>query len=330
MRKLSVLGVLFIWACMAVAQDPQYSQFYANPMYLNPAFTGNTEGNRMVMNFRNQWPGVLGAFISYSGSYDANLRDLNSGVGLRFSYDRARAGGLRYMETTGSYSYTIRINRTLAIRPAMSLGYVIRDIDWSRLRFGDQLITGAGTSYSTGRIDDRVTYMDVSSGALIYGKQFWAGYSAMHVNEPNNSLIGVENQLPMRHSVHAGYNFVLKRNRKKEMLSSITVAANYKAQRHWDQFDFGAYFLYRPLVVGVWYRGLPGLKDNESTALNHDAFVFLAGIDMNGWKFAYSYDMTVSRLWLNTGGAHEISLIYEWYKPKRRKRKFVMAPCPEF
>ena len=41
------------------AQDPEFTQFYANPLYLNPAFAGSARCPRIVMNYRNQWPGMF-------------------------------------------------------------------------------------------------------------------------------------------------------------------------------------------------------------------------------------------------------------------------------
>lgn len=46
-------------------------------------------------------------------------------------------------------------------------------------------------------------------------------------------------------------------------------------------------------------------------------------------RFMYSYDVTISKLSMRSGGAHEISLIYEWpKKPKSRKPRII--PCPKF
>jgi hypothetical protein len=49
------------------AQDPQYSQFYAAPLYLNPAFAGATGQNRIGINYRNQWPAIDANFQYHFG-----------------------------------------------------------------------------------------------------------------------------------------------------------------------------------------------------------------------------------------------------------------------
>ena len=62
------------------AQDPQFTQFYAAPVYLNPAFTGLTDNHRIAVNYRNQWPSVSKSFQTYLASYDYNLQKINSGI----------------------------------------------------------------------------------------------------------------------------------------------------------------------------------------------------------------------------------------------------------
>ncbi|WP_287060456.1 type IX secretion system membrane protein PorP/SprF, partial [Algoriphagus sp.] len=42
----------------AFAQDPQYSQYYAAPLYLNPAMAGGELTGRVGFNYRNQWPSI--------------------------------------------------------------------------------------------------------------------------------------------------------------------------------------------------------------------------------------------------------------------------------
>jgi len=56
MYKLIVsLCVLMLVAGETVtAQDAQFSQFYAAPLYLNPAFAGSTSQALVGANYRNQ------------------------------------------------------------------------------------------------------------------------------------------------------------------------------------------------------------------------------------------------------------------------------------
>ncbi|MBK6904987.1 MAG: type IX secretion system membrane protein PorP/SprF [Saprospirales bacterium] len=46
------------------AQDPHFSQFFANRVYLNPAYAGLDPGWTVTMNYRNQWFGIPDGDIS--------------------------------------------------------------------------------------------------------------------------------------------------------------------------------------------------------------------------------------------------------------------------
>ena len=76
------------------AQDPQFSQFYAAPLYLNPALTGSTGQARVGINYRNQWPAIDANFTTFSGYADYFFEDYNSGVGIIFTHDKEGLAGL--------------------------------------------------------------------------------------------------------------------------------------------------------------------------------------------------------------------------------------------
>ena len=69
-------------ALVSKAQDPQFTQFYANPLYLNPAFTGTSTQSRAIMASRIEWPSIPGAFQTYSLSYDQFFPMMKSGFGV--------------------------------------------------------------------------------------------------------------------------------------------------------------------------------------------------------------------------------------------------------
>src|ERR1700761_870925 len=73
MRKLlTFLCILFF--SVVKAQDPHFSQFFASPLTLNPAFTGKFDGQfRLAFNHRDQWPSIPNAYVTTSGSVDFSI-----------------------------------------------------------------------------------------------------------------------------------------------------------------------------------------------------------------------------------------------------------------
>ena len=97
------------------SQDPEFTQFYANPLYLNPAFAGTHICPRVSMNYRNQWPGISGAFVTYAASFDKHSNSLHGGLGLLVTNDQA-ANSLRSTTVSGMYAYQLKISRKFSIR----------------------------------------------------------------------------------------------------------------------------------------------------------------------------------------------------------------------
>jgi type IX secretion system PorP/SprF family membrane protein len=338
MKKLLYIFMLMLMNVLILqAQDPQFTQFYASPMYLNPAFTGANVCSHLSTAYRNQWPGIPGAFVSYAASYDQSAPALNSGFGIQFMNDKAGSGKLRSTAINLSYSYEMQLTKELAARLGVQGGRVVRSLDFYDLVFADQIAHGSSMTTESPSAE-KVSYLDLSTGAILYSKKFWAGFSAHHINQPNQSLLEDESILPVKYSIHAGYNLPVgtsmwkKRDLEKQYFSP---AINYRAQGKFDQLDVGVYYNNMPLVLGVWYRGIPLFKSYEPGYRNDDAVAFLAGVVLNdNFRFGYSYDVTMSKLSGSTGGAHEISISYQFcnYKnmKKNKKRKPILIACPKF
>jgi type IX secretion system PorP/SprF family membrane protein len=338
-RYLSLLLVLLLCAPSLQAQDPQYTQFYASPLYLNPAFAGGNVCSRLATTYRNQWPSIPGAFVTYAASFDQSIPSLNSGAGLMFMNDRAGSGKLRSTSISLFYSYELQLTKKIAARIGVQGGRTVRDVNFYDLVFADQIARGGGatTTYELPTAD-KVAYLDISSGMLAYGKKWWAGFSSHHLNQPNQSLAQGSSTLPIKYSIHAGYNLpvgtaIWKKSELDEMYFSPVI--NYRAQGKFDQLDVGLYYHNNPLVLGLWYRGIPLLKAYQPGYRNDDAVSVLAGVLVNdNLRFGYSYDITVSKLISSTGGAHEVTLSYQFcnYKnmKKSKKQKPILIACPKF
>ena len=331
-HRCTYLLTALLTTASAMAQDAHFTQFYATPTYLNPAFAGTTVQSRLGMIYRNQWPSIPGAFVTYNVAFDHYLSDLNSGIGLIVLNDRAGSGALRYTSATLQYAYEIELKRKVFIRPALQVGYVTHAVDYSKLVFGDQLARG-GTVGTYEYLDGRsVSYADMGTGVLFYTPKLWLGMSLDHLNEPNQSLLLRESALPRKFSMHGGYRFAIRTAVIKDHPQSIVAAFNYRSQADYDQLDLGAYFEREPFFAGLWYRGIPLLKAYQQGYQNNDAVAILLGVSINEMRIGYSYDLTISRLAGYTAGSHEISLVFEM--ADRRKKKALskrrVIPCAKF
>lgn len=326
--------------CTGLAQDIQYSQYYANPLYLNPAFAGASPAHRLVLNHRIQWPNLPKAFSNSSLSYDANVKGLNSGFGVLINADKAGSANLRSTALSFNYSYNVSFKNKWVFKPGIAFGIVSRDIDYQNLLFGDQIdfnISGAPSMDPDATLIQGSSYLDFGAGGLLYNKQYWIGASVFHLNQPNNSLLNEETILERRITVHAGARFRLDNPvfRLKNRGSRYPTAAPgfvYKRQGEFQQLDVGSSFSYQPFTIGLWYRGLPFFK-TLPTQTSHDALVIVFDLEYENFQFGYSFDMTISGLGANTGGAHEFSLQYIFElkrSPKKVTKKQKLLQCPAF
>jgi type IX secretion system PorP/SprF family membrane protein len=319
-----------LFSVLLKAQDPQFTQFYASPMYLNPAFTGVTYEHRFVANYRNQWPGISKAYQTYMASYDYNLSDINSGLGITVMQDRAGTAGLTHTQFGVNYAYHFKISKFAEIRMGANLSYNMKRIDFSKLKFNDQIATGSSTSLDAVNYE-KLNFMDFAAGALLNSTEYWLGLSAKHLTQPNSSLTGDRVPLPLSISLHGGYRFIIEQKTKNDIKRYFSPAFNYRHELRNDQLDIGVYYYHLPINVGLWYRGLP-FKKYAPTYASRESIAILLGFDITDYnlRIGYSYDLTISKLGIaNSLGAHEISLVYEIAK-KKKKNKRVLVSCPKF
>src|SRR5215207_7353319 len=103
MRKLLCSSLFCLLTVFALAQDPNFSQFFASPLTLNPAFTGKFDGDfRVAGNYRNQWPTINNAFTTYTASADfsilkSKISEVDQfGLGIMGFRDQSGNGVLKY------------------------------------------------------------------------------------------------------------------------------------------------------------------------------------------------------------------------------------------
>ncbi|SNT35716.1 type IX secretion system membrane protein, PorP/SprF family [Ekhidna lutea] len=297
------------------AQDPQFSQYYAAPLYLNPGLVGINQKGRMGINYRSQWPNLDANFETFSAYFDYHFEDYYSSAGIIFTRDREGIAGLSSTSIGLQYAYQVQLNYDWTFRPGVQAAYYLRDLNFDKLTFGDQFDnTGqvrptTGENFNTGL---NARFFDLSFGGVLYNPSIWLGGALHHVLEPNQSIAGGNAPLPRRFSIHGGYRIPLSPRTTRTDFGerTITPSFNYRTQGDFDQLDIGAYFTLDPILVGLWYRGIP-IKNTDGV-VNNEALIFMLGMQTNRTTFGYSFDYTLSDLGIGTGGAHEISIAYSF------------------
>lgn len=335
MKTVLASTFALLYSMQIYAQDPQYSQMYANALYLSPAFAGAEQNTRAIFATRYQWPGLDASFISNTISVDHYIDRYKSGIGFIATSDLSTAAKLRSTEAGLIYAFQAEISKKIVFRPALQLSYVNRSINFNSLTFGSQYTNDGyigGTSNEPHNAST-VSYLDISAGGILYSEKFWIGGSTHHMNTPEQSFIHGQSTLPMRTSFFGGYKFSFTPEWRKRYVNpdeekSITPTIFYKMQGKSDQLDIGLYGRYNMLVVGMWYRGIP-VKVFKNEKMNNESIILLIGFMYKNITIGYSYDYTISKLSGRSGGAHELTLSYSFKtkQPKRIQRRVV---CPKF
>ena len=258
---------------MALAQDPVFSQFYASPLQLNPAFAGSAMAPFIALNYRMQYPGFSdggAAYSTFAASFDQHLAGLNSGIGLSLMTDDAGAGLMRKTYASAHYSYKVSINENVAARIGVEAGFIQSNLDWNRLVFPDQIDPSTGSTLPDGtrRPSSEIrpeqlnkTLFDMSMGLVVYGSNFHAGFVAKHLATPDEGYINANQNLriglPIRFTMHGGYEFTLKKATRYKLGSFVAPTVLLMKQGDFAQFTVGSF-------VGF---GPPPIKSTSSSNL---------------------------------------------------------------
>jgi len=335
--QYKTLVMCLLLSITSVGQDIQFSQFYAVPLYQNPAFAGSAFLNRVVLHQRFQWMRLDARFASSYASWDNHYDKIRGGIGVMASHDYQGGDKIISDDIAVQYATEVQLNEKFALRAGAQLALGWRTIDYSRFQYSQDYTDQGyqGNTYNQYG-SERFFYPDLALGTVLYTEKMWFGISSHHINEPKQTFYSnINNKLPMKLAFTGGYKYVIKQYTsntdyfKRTIEYNLIPTAHYKMQGKSDQLDLGLYSQMDKLLLGVWYRGIPikrldGIQNNEST-------VILAGLKYHHVVFTYSYDLTLSRLSrARTGGSHELNLTLYFEKKKKTVRPMKRLPCPDY
>ena len=338
-KLLLPVCLVLIFLSEGIAQDPSFSQFYANRIYLNPAFTGLENGVSVSGVSRLQWLSADRGFRTYGASAEIRMPHMDSGFGLSLFQDEAGIGQLTTSSIGISYAYTIPMDEQ-ELHIGLQGIWVQKGVDWSKLIFSDQLDPIHGNTNQTSALpgQDRVRYTDFDMGAVwrfnsnfnlgtkqIRGMKTSVGVSLHHLvslfneNGGGESLQNLPTSVPPRITMHAGSVIPVMYyggKRKKIAISpnikwDIQGESLFKFKENFQVMTYGAYVLFDGVYFGAMYQN----KHALSFVKNTNAFIFAAGAHIkyskeNIYFIGFSYDANTSGVGPQAGGVYEIA--FRW------------------
>ncbi|WP_205512509.1 PorP/SprF family type IX secretion system membrane protein [Longitalea arenae] len=326
LRKTGLLLLILITGIAGYSQtDPHYSQYYAYPVWLNPALTGAIDGNyRVTAMYRSQWGGISNPFATPGISADI-VTNKNVSLGVNLMNQRAGTIGYSYMTGYATMSYNgVRFGYH-QISMGMAFGVLNRRFDPSKFRTGDMWNPYTGFDPTQGGTEvlnkTSAIAFDAGVGAVYFdgtpGKKanWFGGISAYHLTQPQDPfLAGEHEKMPMRLTFHGGFKYNVNEN------VSITPNLLYMRQGNSEEKMAGAYAQMRvneatDFLLGANYR----FKDAVSPYV---------GVYYKNYMISVSYDVNMSDLGKVAGNANNFEISLTLIGRKAVKQDAVPFVCP--
>ncbi len=331
-NKLLMIACFVMAMGVSNAQDVHFSQFFFSGLSLNPANTGNFDGEwRFVNNNRRQW-GAISPYSTFAVGFDrqAYARKNHFSWGAVLLSDLTNQSSLFVNKFFLSGAYHKNISKQV-ISLGLQAGVVNKHLDMGKLAFPDQYDEVSGTftnemaTFEPGFRANSM-YFDANAGLM------WTmdagilqprlGAAAFHVNMPKESFYSSNNTLPPRLVFHGGTKV------KVSPKFYFTPDALYMSHNTAVEMIMGSSFTYvlsdnyleNSVFTGFYTR-------NEFK--NFDALVIMIGGNYQHWTAALSYDLNMSELKTsakNVGG-FELSLIYREISTQIQK---FFIPCERY
>ncbi|MEJ8757534.1 PorP/SprF family type IX secretion system membrane protein [Pontibacter sp. H259] len=310
LKKAFLCIVLCLGYFAALSQDVPFSQQYASRLYFNPAFAGLGHEWSVTLNHRTQWPALNGAFVTNQLAGDLLLPNTKSAISLLVQQDKAGIGGLQKLTASGGYAYHTPLTDKLGLSAGLQATVASLSINYDNLVFGDQLSDNGQIAVSSAEANtfEPATYVSFTTGLLLYTDQLYLGFAAAHLNKPTYGF-GEKTRLPVRFTANALYKFYVSQHRTRNGIAAISVspAVAFTHQENFTRLDAGLYTNYAPLSLGLLYKGIPA----AGGANQEQALAVIAGLQLNQLSVAFSHDVGLTDFTRQSGGANEISIIFE-------------------
>jgi type IX secretion system PorP/SprF family membrane protein len=292
-RIVIALTLLSSFVAVNSQQDPQYSQNMFNTMAVNPGYAGSNDAICATVLHREQWVGFKGAPSTSLFNVNAAIKPfkINSGIALGVMNDN-----LGYDKDIGlnfSYAYRLTVgDGKLGIGVGVELMNKSLNAEWYVPQNGN--FTPPDSDPTIPNRKESAMVVDFSAGLFYRTEKLYLGVSSLHLRQAEIDYQKGTPFLSRQYYLTSGYTISLP-NPSFELIPSVFVKSDGKT----TQLDVNTSVLYnKKFWGGLSYR-------------LYDAVIGMLGIELsNGLRIGYSYDFTISEMYKNSGGSHELMVGY--------------------
>lgn len=271
--------------------EPVYSQYWANGLAINPAYTGSRECFSNTLLYRNQWIGFEGAPVTQTLSSHAPFKDEKNAAGLFLFHDKI--GVTDYIDIYGNYAFRFQFGSgklSLGLRAGVTL---------FQGNFADINADPEGQTNDLFLDNESATLPNVGVGAYYYNDKYFIGLSVPKLLSHEVKSL----QKKMSFSPN-NYDFLLTAGFLYKLNEIVKLKPSFLFRYRLDntsQLDIGAnIILYDAMWIGGSYR-------------IGDAIVAMLEYQVSDQiRAGVAYDFSTSDLAGQHAGSLEVVLRYEF------------------
>lgn len=312
-KYILIIGVILGFQTILQAQDPYFSQFFMNPVYMNPSYAGSMKVPRAGVQYRNQWPGMNNAYTTYFASFDTYLPKISSGIGVLL-YNDVQGDGL-YTETSFKFAYSkeIRLSKEWTMYGSITAGAQMNSLNSGQLIFPDGLDAIYGQHHPSAELlpdNNNKLFPDFGTGILLFNDKYFFGLAADHLSSPDRSIYSdYSSKLPRKYTAHLEVNVPFYKSGRWRKLFTFNPNVIIQSQGNEQNITYGVYGNRKGFSLGLW---------NRLTTQKSSDMIVMVGFLGKQLKSAITYDVNVKGVGLRSHGSVEISIAFLLRDPGKK------------
>lgn len=290
--KILLHLVMIFFSTLMMAQQPLFSGYTFDPLFVNPAYAGHDDGLTAGAHFRTQWAGVDGAPVTELVNVHAPIGFSGHAAGILISRDQMAENAQTSVALNYAYRFQTSVGRISAGVQA----------DFTNYTSGVTKLHAIAPDDPALAADIQLNLFNAGFGCNWENEKGFAGIAIPQLlknqlSELNNSDASLQ---ALQINLIGLYRFSL--SDAWQLAPSVL----YKfIEREPTQLDLQMHFLYtEKMQFDIGYR-------NNSTYSAGFRFGFL-----NAFTIGYMYDYDGSAFGAQSGGSHEIYFGYHLQKPE--------------